>query len=260
MKLSMAAAMTIMAVAINLSGIAHAQSVTVENSDFETPQLNSGIGASEEFDSTGGATVYLNGGSSGWYVTPDVQGTSSSVTLINQGLLGSLLSPISGDGSQYIALNGAILGVGTLTPGTLGGVSQVIDTQAGAMYQVNYEAGALAVSVLGSSNKGQLFAGVGTVSSPTGGAVVSLDVGTFTDESFTFTATGAQSTLNFYEPTAVLNVGGVAIDNVSVTMVPEPRDYTVMFLGFVLVIGLVRKLKLYQRIPREVAIYNAIEE
>ncbi len=232
-----------------LSGVARAQSVTVDDSGFETPAvtglpiIGTLLGGVDYYSYSGLGNTYLTG-TSGWYVSPTSEGV---VTLVNQGLLGLVVSPVTNNSSgQYLVLNGLGLNVlnGQLVGGTTGGISQVISTTPGQMYQVNYLAAALRVDALTTTDQAVLNAGVDgvTVTSPSGGALLNLDVGTFNSESFTFTATGTSSTLDFYEPTALLaDVGGVAIDNVSVTAVPEPSHYAIILIAGVMLISIWRR-------------------
>ena len=223
--------------------ISRAQTVTVDNAGFQTPDESGLLGGLKEYNYNSVTPTYLSG-TSGWYVSAGTQG-DGSVTIVNQGVLGAILSGITNDGSsQYIALNGLAVSLGVLTPGALGGVSQVISTTPGQAYEVDYLAGALSIG-LGNASLQPLSAGVDgvTVTSSSGGALLGLNVGTFTNESFTFTANSTQSVLDFYEPSALIaNVGGVAIDNVSVTAVPEPSHSTVILLGCVALLTLYRRL------------------
>ena len=223
--------------------------VVLDNGNFASPDVSLlGLGGIKTYVYNQGSTTYLTG-SSGWYVSPGgnpATSTQGSVTVLNQGLLGLIASPVTNEPtSQYLVLNGLVAGLGVITPGTIGGVSQVLNNIViGQDYLVTYDAAALSLGVA-TSNKGILSAGIdgnSTVNGPNTGSLVNLTVGTFTPEYFTFTANSTSSTLDFYEPGALLaNVGGVAIDSVAITAVPEPRDSLAVLLGLGVAVALLRK-------------------
>jgi hypothetical protein len=218
----------------------HAQTVPVTDGDFEQPDVNTYLlGISLPI---GGVAPYGNGASSSvidgsWNVS------TGDVSLVNQGeLVGLLFSPLTNDSSQYVVLNASPLSL--LGGQTTGEITQSLATTAGTTYQVNYQAGALFVGIA-TSNQGVFNAGVQgvTTQGSGGGTLLDVAVGGMTNESFTFTATGSTSVLDFSESNSVLaDVGGVAIDNVSVTVVPEPSHTAAIFIGFGLLLVVVRRL------------------
>jgi choice-of-anchor C domain-containing protein len=148
----------------------------------------------------------------------------------------------SANGSRSLDLNG-------LVPGS---ISQTFDVTSGQAYQVTFDlagnpaGGPTAKTLTTSANATIVLSSFDT----TGKDLSNMG---WTPVSFNFTATGPTETLTFLSTTAGYSGNstyptafGPALDNVSVTAVPEPSTWAMMILGF-LGVGLVahrRKRKL----------------
>ncbi|MEQ1548968.1 MAG: choice-of-anchor C family protein [Chakrabartia sp.] len=143
-------------------------------------------------------------------------------------------------GSYWTASNGArSVDLAGNAPGTL---AQTFDTVVGQSYSVSFD--------LWANNDGGTlprfaYANVGagdlTFSSNGGGTRAAPN---WTGNSFTFLATGSSTTLSFRaDPSSSSRAYGAALDNVSVTAVPEPATWAFMIAGFGLIGGTMRRRK-----------------
>jgi choice-of-anchor C domain-containing protein len=152
---------------------------------------------------------------------------------------------MAADGSRSLDLNG-------LVPGS---IFQTFDVVAGQTYRVTFD---LAGNPAGTPVEKTLTttAGATVVLSSFDTTGRSLTNMGWTPVSFLFTATSSQETLTFQSTTTGISNNdqfptafGPALDNVSVTAVPEPATWAMLILGFVS-IGLVayrKKAKLEVR-------------
>lgn len=151
-----------------------------------------------------------NSGISGWTVG------GHSVDVV--GVLGWTAS----DGAWSIDLSG--VGAGTL--------SQSFDTVAGTRYQVAFDLGgnfygapSIKTGVVSAAGSSQSLSFDNAASTPT-------NMG-WAHQSFIFVATGTSTVLSF--ASATNGNAGLALDNVSVTPVPEPETWALMLAGLGLV-------------------------
>jgi choice-of-anchor C domain-containing protein len=134
----------------------------------------------------------------------------------------------SADGTRSLDLNG-------LVPGS---ISQTFDVTPGQAYQVTFDlagnpaGGPTAKTLTTSANATIVLSSFDT----TGKDLSNMG---WTPVSFNFTATGSTETLTFLSTTAGYSGNstyptafGPALDNVSVTAVPEPSTWAMMILGF----------------------------
>ena len=179
-------------------------------------------GSFESFDS-GAANVYCTGGIdfcgqynagnsgiTGWTIG------GSSVDVV--GVVGWTAS----NGAWSIDLSGV----------DAGSLSQNFDTVAGTSYQVTFDLGG---NFLGGSG-----IKTGSVSAAGSSQSLSFDNATstatnmgWTHQSFTFVATGTSTVLSFASTTG--GDAGIALDNITITPVPEPETYALMLAGLGLV-------------------------
>ena len=167
------------------------------------------------FENTGfgGTTGYYNVGPAGAdNVVPSDFGwtvSNGNVDIVaNNGTYGT----VNADGGAYV--------LDLVGYGSTGEISQTLTTTPGAEYKVTFE-----------------YSRNGGVNNPTaavlvGGSTVGSVTGTssWTTFSDTFKATGASTTFAINE-TYGANNGGVFLDNVSVSAVPEPASWALMLLG-----------------------------
>jgi choice-of-anchor C domain-containing protein len=174
-------------------------------------------GSFESFNA-GGADVYCPGGISycGQYNAGNPGVTGWTVGGVSVDVVG-VVGWTAADGDWSIDLSG--VGAGSL--------SQTFDTVAGTTYRVSFQ---IAGNFYDSGMK------TGTASA--GGTVLPLSFDTagrgsttmgWESRSFTFTAAGASSTLQFVS--SVQSSAGLALDNVQVTAVPEPATALLWLAG-----------------------------
>lgn len=205
------------------------------NGSFESPTVSNlsvlGIGLLP------GVQVFTAGnGITDWTVS------SGDVTIVDAGgTLTSLLGLFTANtGNQYAVLNGLAetvtvvpLGVNVTQTGTIGTLSQTLATTAGTTYHVTFDYRGLAVGAL--TNNPFLDIGVTNATSstaPTNGTLTaSVSLG-WQSETFSFVATGTNSTLSFYQDPSGVNVGLVGLDSFSITPLPEPSQYGAAAVGF----------------------------
>jgi choice-of-anchor C domain-containing protein len=151
-----------------------------------------------------------NSGITGWTIS------GNSVDVV--GALGWTAS----NGAWSIDLSG--VGAGTL--------SQSFDTVVGTSYQVGFD--------LGGNFYGSPSVKTGIVSAAGNSQTLSFDNTTSTvtnmgwaHQSFTFIATGISTELSFASTTD--GNAGIALDNITITPVPEPETYALMLAGLGLV-------------------------
>jgi choice-of-anchor C domain-containing protein len=120
-----------------------------------------------------------------------------------------------------------------LTGDAPGTISQAFATTSGLTYNIAFD---LWANPAGGTYPRIVFANIGgsdiSFSSPGGG---SLGAPAWVRQAFSFVATGATTTLSFRaDPASSAGFYGPALDNISatVTAVPEPATWTMMFLGF----------------------------
>jgi hypothetical protein len=232
----------------------HAQSL-VENGGFEAPVVPLGTLPILGTGLIPGLAIYAEVGS-----TPDTDLTDWSVdgTITQIDNHGTLLSDLGlltpEEGNQYVVLNGltatAFLGLGNVSVGAVGSLSQTLTTVAGTTYQVSfYYAGVNIAALAGSAELQVAVSNASNVTAPANGLLTLTANTGYADETFDFTATGTSSTLSFDEPTgSLVSADGVALDNVAVTPVPEPRQYAAAAMGFLVLLAGVR---LWRRQPDE---------
>ena len=214
------------------------------NGSFESPPVSNlsvlGLGLLP------GATIFTSltdpGGIPDWTVS------SGDVTVVDAGgTLTSLLGLFTANtGNQYAVLNGVTetvtlipLGVNLSQTGTIGTLSQTFATTPGTTYHISFDYRGLAVGLL--TNNPFLDVGVTNASgstAPTNGTLTaSISLNTWQNETFSFVATGSNSTLSFFQDPSGINVGLVGLDSVSITPLPEPSQYgaaAVAFLGMLI--------------------------
>jgi hypothetical protein len=183
------------------------------------------------------------GGITDWTVS------SGDVTIVNAGnTLTSLLGLFTANtGNQYAVLNGLAetvtlfpLGVGVSQTGTIGTLSQTFATTPGTTYHISFDYRGLAVGLL--TNNPFLDVGVtnatGSTAPTNGTLTASLSLNTWQNETFSFVATGSNSTLSFYQDPSGVNVGLIGLDSFTITPLPEPSQYGAAAVGFLgLLIG-----------------------
>jgi hypothetical protein len=211
------------------------------NSGFESPSVPTtsvlGLGIAP------GAEAFTSPstGITDWSVT---QGT---VSVVDAGsTVTSFLGLLNADaGSQYAVLNGlSISGLGVLSVGSTGTLAQSFATTANQTYVVSFAYTGLSVSVLGGTAELQVNVSGATNSTAPNGGLLNISLNSWQTETFDFTATGSSSTLSFDEPSGSLaNADGVGLDAVSVTPVPEPRQYAAAAVGFLALLIAVRILR-----------------
>jgi hypothetical protein len=212
---------------------AHGQ---ILNGSFESPSvpINSvlGIGllpGTEAFGPGGGITDWSIAGG-------DVSIVDSAGTLT--GLLG-LFTPNAGN--QFAVLGGLqvnLLGL-TLAPvGTVGTLSQSIATTPGTLYTISFDYRGLAVGAF--SNNPFLDVSVTNASgstAPTNATLTASVALGWQADTFSFVATGSDSTLSFFQDASGVNIGDIGLDSVTITPLPEPSQYgaaAVAFLGLLI--------------------------
>lgn len=191
------------AIALALVALAAAPAAAVEfivNGNFEA----TGFG--------GTASFYNLGNVGADHAVPGDFGFAVPVNNVDLIANGVYTAPLSNGGAYNLDLVGY---------GSTGAISQSFGTVLGRVYNVSLDynvngAGTAEISIDG--------AGIGTI------------VGTSTWQNFTtsFVGTGAMVVFAITE-TVGGNSGGVVLDNVSVSAVPEPATWGLMIAGFVLV-------------------------
>jgi hypothetical protein len=230
-------AVPLLLAAATLSGRAQ-----ILNDSFESPAVSNlsvlGIGllpGSEIFGPGNGITD--------WTVS------SGDVTLVNAGgTLTSLLGLFTANtGNQYAVLNGVAetvtvvpLGVNVTQTGSIGTLSQTFATTPGTTYTISFDYRGLAVGAL--TNNPFLDIGVTNATgstAPTNGTLsVNLSLNAWQNETFSFVATGSDSTLSFYQNSGGVNVGLIGLDSFDITPLPEPSQYGAAAVAFLaLLIG-----------------------
>lgn len=225
------------AIALAASLAAHA--AAFQNGSFEsgaftdTNNIGTGLyftGNSTYGDYTGDKTMALFAGSgalTGWTVSMP----GALAWLDNANPWHANAGMTASNGSKFVDLTGwSSLWSENVESGSLSRVmiSQTFDTVAGKTYTVGFDIGFGPDSKASNSSVAQsdVFAGVnGAINKYSSGA------NGWAGQSFTFTATGSQTTLQF--STADYKSEYVGLDNVTVTAapVPEPETYAMMLAG-----------------------------
>jgi len=170
----------------------------INNGSFETPVVGSGLLDVNPGDTTGGWTQDA-GGVKGHYLSSDWQ-------------------PQDGSQSYHLGAGHAA-----------GSVSQTFPTTAGQPYELTFWSSGYPTAddpQWGTVSVGDLSNEV--YWTPRGASTA--DMG-WTEQTFTFTATGATSTLVFGSPSGTQ--GTIGIDNVQVTLIPEPSSLLLSALGLI---------------------------
>ncbi len=226
-----------------LAGAGLTARAQILNGSFETPAISTlnvaGLGVAP------GVTVYTSiinpTGITNWTVL------SGDVTLVNgnAALTSSVGLLTAAQGNQYVLLNGisetvnlSPLSVGISQTGTIGDLSQTFSTVAGKGYQISFEYRGLAVGAL--TNNPTIDVGLTNANSSTapvnGTLTANISLGSWQTDTFTFVATGTNSTLSFYQDSSGANVGLIGLDNVVLTALPEPSQYGAAAVAFLLVL------------------------
>lgn len=219
---------------------AHAQ---ILNGSFETPAISTlnvlGLGVAP------GVQIFTSiinpTGITGWTVD------SGDVTLINgnAALTSSVGLFTAAAGNQFVALNGIAenvtvvpLGIGVSQTGTIGDISQNFSTVAGKGYQISFQYRGLAVGAL--TNNPTIDVGLtnatGSTAPANGTLAANISLGAWQTDTFSFVATGNNSTLSFFQDSSGANVGLIGLDNVSLTPLPEPSQYGAAAMAFLMVL------------------------
>ena len=192
--------------AITAFGASAASAASVVNGSFERGVGDAGLGG---FSTLGGGSTSIFG----WTVT------GGSVDWIN----GYWQAP---DGTHSIDLNGV----------SVGGVEQSIATTAGQQYLLSFQM----------SGNPDIGSGTRTMQVGAGGASAPYSY-TFTvgpnghsnmnwvTDTLRFTATGPTTLISFASTSNGNCCWGPALDNVSISAVPEPTTWAMMFLGMGLI-------------------------
>ena len=191
-------------IAAGILGAGAASAAGVVNGSFETGGPgDAGLGG---FSTLGGGSTSING----WTVTGD------SVDWINGYWQGA-------DGTHSVDLNG--VGVG--------GVEQLISTTPGKTYKLSFSLSGNPDN--GSDTKTMLVSagqGVGSYSYAFTTPPNSRGSMNWVDDSLTFTASGPSTLISFQSTTTGNCCWGPALDNVSLSAVPEPTTWAMAVLGF----------------------------
>ena len=211
------------------------------NGSFESPVVSNlsvlGLGVAP------GITVFTStGGITDWTIT------NGDVSLVNgSAALTTTLGLFTANaGNQYAVLNGLAetvtvvpLGVNVTQTGTIGTLSQTFSTAPGKTYQISFAYRGLSVGAL--SGNPIVDVGLTNANSSTapvnGTLTADISLNSWQTDTFTFVATGSNSTLSFYQDNAGVNIGLVGLDNVNLTALPEPSEYgaaAVAFLALVI--------------------------
>ena len=200
------------------------------NGGFEAPAINT------FFQNYGSGSTAITG----WTVdafTP-FGGSTGNVDIVDGAFTPGGPSPAN-EGTQFLDLVGF---------GTVGSIYQTFNTVAGQNYKVVF---AYSHNLFGGDPSASAVAGVYDAAFAGGTANLLLPFQAFSHNTgtaqnldwrtlaFSFTATGAQSTLAFGNSAGGTNAG-VLLDSVSVS-VPEPASWALMISGFGLVGGAMRK-------------------
>lgn len=172
---------------------------------------------------------------------------SGDVTLVNgnAALTSSVGLFTAAQGNQFVLLNGLAenvslspLGIGLAQTGTIGDISQTFSTVAGKGYQISFEYRGLAVGAL--TNNPTIDVGLTNANSSTapvnGTLSANISLGAWQTDTFTFVATGTNSTLSFYQDSSGANAGLIGLDNVVLTALPEPSQYGAAAVAFLAVL------------------------
>jgi hypothetical protein len=228
---------------LSLLGSAEAATAQILNGSFESPAISNlsvlGLGVAP------GVQIYTSisdpTGITDWTVE------SGDVTLVNgsAALTSSLGLLTAASGNQYVLLNGIAetvtvvpLGIGISQTGTIGDISQTFSTTAGRSYQISFEYRGLAVGLL--TNNPTIDVGLTNASSSTapgnGTLSATIALGAWQTDTFTFVATGSNSTLSFFQDSSGANIGLIGLDNVVLTALPEPSQYGAAAVAFLIVL------------------------
>jgi hypothetical protein len=198
------------------------------NGGFEAPPINT------FFQNFGPGST----GISGWTVdafTP-FGGSGGNVDIVNGAFTPGGPSPAA-EGSQFLDLVGF---------GSVGSIYQTFSTVAGQAYELNF---AYSHNIFGGSPSKSADVGIyggvfstllipfQTITHNTGSAS-NLD---WRRQTYSFVATGSQSTVAFGMIGQGNDNAGVLLDDLSVSAVPEPATWAMMILGFGLVGGMMRR-------------------
>lgn len=222
------------------AGVTRAQ---ILNGSFESPAISTlsvvGLGLAP------GVQIYTSisdpTGITDWTVL------SGDVTLINGNstLTSSLGLLTAASGNQYVLLNGVAetvtvipLGIGISQTGTIGDISQTFSTTPGKSYQISFQYRGLAVGLL--TNNPTIDVGLTNANSSTapvnGTLSANISLGAWQTDTFTFVATGSNSTLSFFQDSSGVNVGLIGLDNVVLTALPEPSQYGAAAVVFLMLL------------------------
>lgn len=239
--MSFVRSIAVAAIALAASVAAHAAGF--QNGSFETGAFSdtNHIGTGSYFtgnnpygDYTGDGTMALFAGSgalTGWTIS--APGALAWLDNANPWHANAAMS--ASNGSRFVDLTGwSSLWSENIESGSLSRVvlSQTFDTVAGTTYNVGFSIGFGPDSDATGTHFGfpvtssTVLAGVNGVFDPYS---TPSNANGWTQRGFTFTATGAQTTLQFM--TNNYRSEYVGLDDVSVTAVPEPESYAMMLAG-----------------------------
>jgi hypothetical protein len=209
MKLALAAAAACSALALSAAPASAAVNL-VTNGSFETPAGSVGAAGYTTFSAGSEPAGF------GWDVT------TNSVDLVTYAGPYGAAPPTASSGAVFLDL------VGT---GSTGGISQTVSgLTAGKSYYLEFDY----TNNFHSIGEAAATATIGNLV-----ATKSSSSGTFAHYSGTFTANTASELLTFTNTIGGGN-GGLFIDNVSVSAVPEPASWALMMLGVFGLGGLLR--------------------
>lgn len=149
---------------------------------------------------------------------------------------------VGGDSIDYIgtywnAQNGArSVDLSGNAPGSL---SQTFDTVLGQIYSVSFFLGANGDGPPPTKSVDVSATGNATVGYTVPSTAFPPNVVTYSPFAYSFTATGTSTTLKF--TSTGTTAYGAALDNVSVTAVPEPATWALMIVGFGAMGGMMRR-------------------
>jgi hypothetical protein len=189
--------------------ISGARADIVLNGSFESPTIS--FGFYENYGTKTDPTNY--GGSSfdsSWTIT------TNNVDIVTANGTGWAAPAFVG--TQYLDLVGY---------GSTGGISQSLATKAGQTYELTFAFG----NNPGSTNSASALVTVGDLSQTVTHTTSTTNDINWTVFSGDFTASSSSTSLSFLE-TVGSNNGGVLLDGISVSAVPEPSTWAMMLLGF----------------------------